>query len=82
MPLLQDRNNIYQLGYQGEAGWYEVNRPNDRNDYFDNTFSGDAHMEFIGPLDSGGLCELGRAARRPRYWSFGGSGRPGHSRAD
>ncbi len=44
--LLQDRNNLYQLGYKGEAGWYEVDRANDRNDYFDNTFSGDAHLEF------------------------------------
>jgi hypothetical protein len=44
--LLQDRNNLYQLDYKGEAGWYEENSQNDRNDYFDNTFSGDAHMEF------------------------------------
>jgi polysaccharide biosynthesis protein VpsM len=44
--LVQDRNNLYQLGYKGEAGWYEVDRSNDRNDYFDNTFSGDAHLEF------------------------------------
>jgi polysaccharide biosynthesis protein VpsM len=44
--LLQDRSNLYQLGYKGEAGWYDVNRANDRNDYFDNTFSGDAHLEF------------------------------------
>jgi len=44
--LVQDRNNLYQLGYKGEAGRYEANRQNDRNDYFDNTFSGDAHMEF------------------------------------
>ena len=44
--LVQDRSNIYQLGYKGEAGWYDVDRSNDRNDYFDNTFSGDAHMEF------------------------------------
>lgn len=43
--MLQDRNNLYQLGYKGEAGWYEVDRQNDRNDYFDNTFSGDAHLE-------------------------------------
>lgn len=44
--LVQDRNNLYQLGYRGEAGWYEVDRSNDRNDYFDNIFSGDAHLEF------------------------------------
>ncbi len=42
---LQDRENIYQLNYKGEAAWYEVSRHNDRNDYFDNTFSGDAHIE-------------------------------------
>jgi polysaccharide biosynthesis protein VpsM len=45
VAALQDRNNIYQAGYKGEAGWYDVNRSNDRNDYFDNTFSGDAHLE-------------------------------------
>lgn len=44
--LLQDRNNLYQLGYKGEAAWYEVDSSNDRNDYFDNTFSGDVHLEF------------------------------------
>lgn len=43
--MVQDRSNIYQLGYKGEAGWYEVDRSNDRNDYFDNTFSGDARVE-------------------------------------
>lgn len=43
--LLQDRNNTYQLDYKGEAAWYEVSSHNDRNDYFDNTFSGDAHLE-------------------------------------
>jgi hypothetical protein len=43
--LVQDRNNVYQLDYKGEAAWYEVSRHNDDNDYFDNTFSGDAHME-------------------------------------
>lgn len=42
---LQDRENRYQLDYKGEAAWYEVNRHDDRNDYFDNTFSGDAHVE-------------------------------------
>jgi hypothetical protein len=42
---LQDRENLYQLNYKGEAAWYEVSRHNDRNDYFDNTFSGDAHVE-------------------------------------
>ncbi len=44
--LVQDRNNLYQLGYKGEAGRYEVNRSNDRNDYFDNTVFGDTHLEF------------------------------------
>jgi polysaccharide biosynthesis protein VpsM len=44
--LLQDRNTTYQLDYKGEAAWYEVNSHNDRNDYFDNTFSGDTHLEF------------------------------------
>lgn len=44
--LVQDRNNTYQLNYKGEAGWYEVSRHNDDNDYFDNTFTGNAHMEF------------------------------------
>lgn len=43
--LMQDRNNTYQLDYKGEAAWYEVSANNDRNDYFDNTFSGDAHLE-------------------------------------
>jgi hypothetical protein len=43
--VAQDRDNLYELSYAGEAGWYEVSRHNDDNDYFDNTFSGDAHME-------------------------------------
>jgi len=43
--LVQDRSNLYQLGYQGEAGWYEEDRSGDRNNYFNNTFSGDAHVE-------------------------------------
>ncbi len=43
--LLQDRENIYQLDYQAEAGWYQVNSNDDKNDYFDQTFSGDAHLE-------------------------------------
>ena len=34
------------MNYKGEAGWYQVSRHNDDNDYFDNTFTGDAHMEF------------------------------------
>lgn len=54
--LLQDRNNAYQLGYQGEAAWYEENRHNDRNDYFDNTFSGDAHVEFSERLIAEGYA--------------------------
>lgn len=44
--LAQDRNNTYQLNYQGEAAWYQVSRNNDDNDYFDNTVSGEAHIEF------------------------------------
>ena len=44
--LLQDRNNTYQVSYKGEAGWYQVSRHNDDNDYFDNTVSGDVHLEF------------------------------------
>jgi polysaccharide biosynthesis protein VpsM len=44
--LVQDRNNLYQLDYKGEAAWYQVSRNNDDNDYFDNTVSGDAHIEF------------------------------------
>lgn len=43
---LQDRENLYQLNYKGVAGWYQENSSNDKNDYFDNTFSGSAHMEF------------------------------------
>lgn len=43
--LMQDRDNTYQLDYKGEAAWYEVSEHNDDNDYFDNTFSGDAHLE-------------------------------------
>lgn len=42
----QDRNNIYQLEYEGEAGWYDQSSNDDDNDYLDNTFSGEAHMEF------------------------------------
>jgi hypothetical protein len=43
---LQDRENLYQLSYKGEAGWYEESRNNDDNDYVDSTVLGDAHMEF------------------------------------
>ena len=43
---LQDRDNHYQLDYRGEGGWYDENSSDDKNDYFDNTFSGNAHMEF------------------------------------
>jgi hypothetical protein len=42
---LQDRENLYQLNYKGEAAQYEVSSNNDRNDYFDNTFSSNAHVE-------------------------------------
>ena len=41
---VQDRSNMYQLNYKGEAAWYEENSNNDRNDYFDNTFSGDFYL--------------------------------------
>lgn len=44
--LVQDRNNLYQLDYRGEAARYQVSRNNDDNDYFDNTVSGSAHIEF------------------------------------
>jgi predicted porin len=43
---LQDRDNLYQLDYRGEGGWYQEDSTGDRNDYFDNTLSGNAHMEF------------------------------------
>jgi len=43
---LQDRENLYQFDYRGEAGWYEENSHAERNNYFDNTFSGSGHMEF------------------------------------
>jgi hypothetical protein len=42
---LQDRENRYEIGYKGEAGWYQENGNDDKNDYFDSTFSGDAHVE-------------------------------------
>ncbi|NQX88257.1 MAG: outer membrane beta-barrel protein [Halioglobus sp.] len=42
----QDRNNLYELIYKGEAGWYQESSSRDDNDYFDNTFAGRAHMEF------------------------------------
>jgi polysaccharide biosynthesis protein VpsM len=41
---VQDRANIYQLEYKGEAAWYEENSSNDKNDYFDNTFRATAHV--------------------------------------
>ena len=40
----QDRENVYQLDYKGEAAWYDENSNNDKNDYFDHTFSGDAYL--------------------------------------
>ena len=43
---LQDRENIYQLDYRGEAAWYEEDSHGDENNYFDSTFSGSGHMEF------------------------------------
>lgn len=43
---VQDRNNLYQLDYRGEAGWYRQNSSDDKNDYFDNTVSSNAYMEF------------------------------------
>jgi len=43
---LQDRENLYQLDYRGEAARYQENSHNDRNNYFDSTFSGRGHMEF------------------------------------
>jgi hypothetical protein len=44
--VARDRQNLYSLEYQGEAGWYDESSSRDDNDYFDNTFSGNAHMEF------------------------------------
>ena len=41
---VQDRDNIYQMDYKGEAGWYQEDSSNNRNDYFDNTFSGDVYI--------------------------------------
>jgi hypothetical protein len=41
---VQDRDNIYQLDYKGEAGWYDEDSTNDRNDYFDSTFSGELYI--------------------------------------
>jgi hypothetical protein len=43
---LQDRENLYQLDYRGEGGWYQEDSNNDENNYFDHTISGSAHMEF------------------------------------
>ena len=54
--LLQDRNNRYRLAYKGEAGWYEEDSQNDRNDYFDNTFMGDTHLEFSERLIAEGYA--------------------------
>ncbi|MCB1687597.1 MAG: outer membrane beta-barrel protein [Halioglobus sp.] len=53
--LAQDRENTYQLNYQGEAARYQVSRHNDDNDYFDNTISGDAHLEFSERLIAEGF---------------------------
>lgn len=43
---LQDRENRYEFDYKGEAGWYKESSNDNDNDYFDNTFSGSAYMEF------------------------------------
>lgn len=43
---LLDRENRYELDYRGEAAWYQENSSDDKNNYFDNTVSGNAHMEF------------------------------------
>ncbi|MEM1153347.1 MAG: outer membrane beta-barrel protein [Pseudomonadota bacterium] len=40
----QDRENIYQFDYKGEGGWYTEDSTNDRNNYFDSTFSADAYI--------------------------------------
>ncbi|MBP6683361.1 MAG: hypothetical protein KA159_08590, partial [Halioglobus sp.] len=41
---LQDRSNLYRLGYDGEVAWYEEDSQNDRNNYFNHTFSGDTYI--------------------------------------
>jgi len=41
---LQDRSNLYRLSYDGEAAWYDEDSENDRNDYFNHTFSGDIYI--------------------------------------
>ncbi|MEM9255713.1 MAG: outer membrane beta-barrel protein [Pseudomonadota bacterium] len=43
---VQDRLNYYQLDYKSEAAWYEEDSDGDENNYYDQTFSGDAHMLF------------------------------------
>ena len=44
--VVQDRQNRYQVGYEGQTSRYREDSSNDRYDYFDHTFSSDAHMEF------------------------------------
>ena len=41
---MQDRSNLYRLSYDGEAAWYQEDSANDRNDYYDQTFSGDVYI--------------------------------------
>jgi hypothetical protein len=41
---LQDRSNLYRLSYDGEAAWYDEDSENDRNNYFNQTFSGDIYI--------------------------------------
>lgn len=41
---LQDRDNIYNVGYRGEASWYTEDSRGNENGYFDNTLFADAYL--------------------------------------
>jgi polysaccharide biosynthesis protein VpsM len=41
---IQDRDNIYQLRYRGEAGWYDEDSRNNRNNYFDHFINASAKL--------------------------------------
>ena len=56
---MQDRSNIYNVTYTGEAGWYKEDSRNDGNNYFDNTLSADAYL-LIGDGWSA-TADVGRA---------------------
>jgi polysaccharide biosynthesis protein VpsM len=40
----QDRENYYEVGYEGEAAWYDEDQKDNRNDYFDHTLTADAFI--------------------------------------